>query len=482
MWKPDPGRQGPGRSQAAAEEPRRGRCARRHGTPRRRPMSSRRPSRPRSRHPIPPLERGRRTLPPPPAESRGARRHAATRRLEAAASTRSTRRAARGTTPDARRPRSEEAQGAGGQGREGGAAAVPPSPPGRAGAAGPARPWPASAGPDTAPALAAPPRPPAPDGEARPRHDGVPATRSEPGAARPSLLVVVLVVVLGGIGYFLVRKNSTSTPTTAPARRSRRRRPPTRCWPARSTCASPTCPPAGARARAGPGRRAPAAPAEPRPGGERLASCLEPADAVVVRPVRPGPLPGPTSLVQSPMFQSAAGSGIQMASRTTVLTTAGNRCRPQGAFTNPKFDTCYQQFQQSLAAAAAPGSTAAVQPVTLSAPAGRHDLRLREHLHRAGSGTQVVGDAFLLGGRVDTLLQPTTDGPAVPSTSSPPPMTRWPVGWRRPPRSRRPSIAGRPPDRRRWVRRPRGPVGRWRPAPGRRPRPGPSRRGAAGWT
>ena len=32
-----------------------------------------------------------------------------------------------------------------------------------------------------------------------------------------------------------------------------------------------------------------------------------------------------------------------------------------------------------------------------------------------GSGTEVVGDAYLFGGRVVSVIQPTTDGAAIPA-------------------------------------------------------------------
>jgi hypothetical protein len=32
-----------------------------------------------------------------------------------------------------------------------------------------------------------------------------------------------------------------------------------------------------------------------------------------------------------------------------------------------------------------------------------------------GQGTQVVGQAFMVGGRVETTIRPSTNGPAVPS-------------------------------------------------------------------
>jgi hypothetical protein len=87
----------------------------------------------------------------------------------------------------------------------------------------------------------------------------------------------------------------------------------------------------------------------------------------------------------------------------------------EGVFTNPKFDLCFQQFHQSLATAAVAGAAVVVQPVTLSSPKGVTTFGVVSTYTVPGSGTQVVGDAYLLGGRIVTIIQPTTDGAAIPS-------------------------------------------------------------------
>ena len=231
-------------------------------------------------------------------------------------------------------------------------------------------------------------------------------------------LVVVLVVVLFGAGFYLMKK-SPSTPTvTAPA-------------PGAATSGATdtvlagsinlrladlpsgwtTTQPAQAVVRP------PVAPAESQATAvNAMASCLDSSYAVVSGLFASGSLPGQTSLVQSPVFQGAAGSSFEMASRTTVLTNPSQVQALEGVFTNPKFDTCYQQFHQSLAAAATPGSTVAVQPVTLSSPPGVTTYGVVSTYTVPGSGTEVVGDAYLFGGRVVTIIQPTTDGAAIPSS------------------------------------------------------------------
>jgi hypothetical protein len=231
------------------------------------------------------------------------------------------------------------------------------------------------------------------------------------------VLVAVLVVVVAAAGY-LITKKSPSTPTvTAPA-------PGPAAAGASDTVLAgsinlrladlpagwTTTQPAEAVVRP------PVAPAEAQATATNaMATCLDTSYAVVSGLFASGSLPGQTSLVQSPVFQSAGGTSFEMASRTTVLTSPSEVQSLDSLFTNPKFDTCYQQFHQSLAAAAVPGATVAVQPVTLSSPPGVTTFGVVSTYTVPGSGSQVVGDAYLLGGRVVTIIQPTTDGPAIPS-------------------------------------------------------------------
>jgi len=230
-------------------------------------------------------------------------------------------------------------------------------------------------------------------------------------------LVVVLVLVLVSAGYFLFKK-SPSTPTvTAPALGG------TSAGATDTVLAGSinlrltdlpsgwtTTQPAQAVVRP------PVAPAESQATAvNAMASCLDSSYAVVSGLFASGSLPGQTSLVQSPVFQSAAGSSLEMASRTSVLTTPSQVQALESVFTNPKFDTCFQQFHQSLAQAATPGSTVAVEPVTLFSPQGVTTYAVVSTYTVPGSGTEVVGDAYLLGGRVVSVIQPTTAGAAIPS-------------------------------------------------------------------
>ncbi len=119
-------------------------------------------------------------------------------------------------------------------------------------------------------------------------------------------------------------------------------------------------------------------------------------------------------MAQSPTFLSAAGSSLEMGSKTMTLASPGQVEALDGIFTNPKFDGCYQQYASALAAGTVSGGAAQVQPVTLSGPTGVQAYGVVTTYTLPGSGTEVVGDAYLLGGRVVSILQPSTSGAAIP--------------------------------------------------------------------
>lgn len=143
------------------------------------------------------------------------------------------------------------------------------------------------------------------------------------------------------------------------------------------------------------------------------AACLGTSYAIVSGLFGGGSLPGQTSLVQSPTFQSAAGSSFAMASRTSTLASASQEQTLDAVFTEPKFVTCFEQYEAALVAAAVPGSTVAVQPVTLGAPTGVQSFGVVSTYTIPGNGTEVVGNAYILGGRVVSDLEPTTNGPDI---------------------------------------------------------------------
>jgi hypothetical protein len=232
------------------------------------------------------------------------------------------------------------------------------------------------------------------------------------------LLVILLVVVVAAGGYLLTRKNSTTTTaTTVPAS------------PATSAAADTVLagtinlrladlpagwtqsPPAQATVRP------PVAPAVGQASATNvMASCLDTSYAVVSGLFGSGSLPGQTSLVQSPIFQSAAGTAFEMGSRTTVLSSATQVTPFESLFADPKFVGCYQQYRTALAAAAVPGASVTVQQVTLATPAGVKTYGYVSTYVLPGTGSEVVGDAYILGGRVVTTLQPTTGGAPIPAS------------------------------------------------------------------
>jgi hypothetical protein len=230
------------------------------------------------------------------------------------------------------------------------------------------------------------------------------------------LVVLLVLVVLGGVGYLVAKPNSTATPTPAAPN-------PAAPNPAADTATAgainlrlsdlpagwTVVPPAQAVVRP------PVAPATAQiAAANTMAACLGTSAAVVSGLFGPGSLPDQTSLVASPTYQSAAGSSFEMASRTAMLSSAGEVQALDNVFTDPKFDLCYQQYEGALAAAAVPGATVQVQPVTLGGPTTVQSYGVVSTYTLPGVGTEVVGDAYMLGGRVISELQPSTNGPSIP--------------------------------------------------------------------
>ena len=125
-------------------------------------------------------------------------------------------------------------------------------------------------------------------------------------------------------------------------------------------------------------------------------------------------LPGQTDSVRSPTFQSGSDPGIQMYSVTTVMGSPAALDAVSAPFTNPSFVACFGHYQQTLASATVPGATAQVQVVSLPTPAGVTTSAYLTTFTLPGQGTDVVGEAFLRAGRIETRLEPSTNGPAVP--------------------------------------------------------------------
>jgi hypothetical protein len=231
------------------------------------------------------------------------------------------------------------------------------------------------------------------------------------------LVVVLLVVVVGGIIYLLTKNKTT---TTTP--------------PVTSSVTSPTAAnialagsinlrltdlPAGwARAPAATAPRPPAAPAVTQLKAEQaLASCISQPLAVVSGLFGTADLPGQVADVTSPVFQDGVSPGIQMVSSTTVLGSAADTSALAAPFASPHFITCYGQYEAALVTATIPGAVVSVQPVSLSAPAGVTSYGYVSTFTTTNQGSLVVGDGFILGGRTETKVVPSTNGAPIPSSA-----------------------------------------------------------------
>jgi hypothetical protein len=232
------------------------------------------------------------------------------------------------------------------------------------------------------------------------------------------ILSLILVLVIGGIVYILVKpKNTTTTSTTLTPTSS----PPQVAADAALAASINlrlTDLPTGwsTSAAAGSVARPPVAPPAAQIRADRLlASCVGVDVATVAGLFGGSVIPGQTDSARSPRFQSPSDANIQMYSATTVMGTAARAQSLTLPFANPNFANCFGEYQTALVSAAVPGATATVQVVSLAAPAGVKSFGYLTNLTIPNQGNQVVGEAFMVGGRIETRLEPTTDGPAVPS-------------------------------------------------------------------
>jgi hypothetical protein len=297
--------------------------------------------------------------------------------------------------------------------------------------------WPASDGPDwaldpktgtgdaqpaTAPAAFRTPGPEdSPETDLPPNKGGDPVVA---GSAPPKgnrstviLLLVLLLVVIGGIAYFAVNRNKGTTtdnplaptPTVSPVAADS-------ALAASVNLRLSDLPIAwGAVPANGQVARPPVAPAAAQVSAERnLATCIGGSYEQAAGLFGDSVLPGQTDSVRSPTFQSGSDTAFQMSSTTTVMGTGAEAQLLTTSFSSPNLATCLGQYQSALASAAIPGATAQVQMVTLPAPPGVSVLGYITTLTIPNQGSEVVGQAFLVAGRIETKLQPTTSGEAVP--------------------------------------------------------------------
>ena len=274
----------------------------------------------------------------------------------------------------------------------------------------PAAPMPGTAPFD--PSVANPP-PGEPGGET-----GVAAPEGKPQGRNNRLLalmLVALVVVVAAIGYFVVKRhdNSTTTPTTAVV-------PVTGADTALAAAVNlhqNDLPSGWAPATAaGQPVRPPVAPAAAQAQATRtLAQCLGSTPSTISGLFAGTVLPGQTGTATSPSFQSPTDPTIDMHSVTRVMGSAAEAQALATPFTNANFQACYTAYQSSVVSAAVPGATATVQTVPLTAPTGVQSFGYLTTLTIPNQGTEVVGQAFMVGGRIESTLEPTTGGAPVPT-------------------------------------------------------------------
>jgi hypothetical protein len=242
-----------------------------------------------------------------------------------------------------------------------------------------------------------------------------------------TLLVVLLIIVVGGIAYVAARGKS-STPSAGPTP------------PAPSTSAPPpSTPPSVAAdnalaasinlgqndlpatwtlaASAGGVVRPPVPPVSDLVQADQaLASCLGLSYPAVAGLFGGAALPGQTGSAVSPTFRSGTDPNIQMYTVTSVLDSTASAQALTAPFVNPNFVSCFGAYQSKLVAAAAPGATAThITVVPLAAPAGVSAYGYLTFLTIPNVGNEVIGEGWMVGGRVVTKIEPTTDGPDVPS-------------------------------------------------------------------
>ncbi|HZM53495.1 MAG TPA: hypothetical protein VFC03_00535, partial [Acidimicrobiales bacterium] len=250
---------------------------------------------------------------------------------------------------------------------------------------------------------------------------GAPASKGR----RPvviGVLVAVLLVAVAGIAYLLVKKNTTTTATTTPTAATTT---PTTVPPgeavayqlAQSINLRLTDLPAGwtyTSVRGLPPQPLAAPTSAVLSANQALATCVnQPVSTVAA--LLGSSAPGQVAVATSQTFQSGSDPGIHMSSVTRTMGTTAEAQALAAPFAAPNFPTCFGQYETTLASAVVPGATAQVVSVTLSAPTGVQSFGYITTFTVPGTGTEVVGQAFIIGGRVEARLTPSTNGPPIPS-------------------------------------------------------------------
>jgi len=244
-----------------------------------------------------------------------------------------------------------------------------------------------------------------------------------PALKRKRITLVVLVVLLaavgGGIAYVATTNNASPNTVAQPVAPST----------SHSRVATDTALAASINLRledlpstwtngtaTGQATRPPVAPASVQVQADQaLAACLNVNYPTVAGLFGGAALPGQTGSATSPTFQDGTDPDIQMYTTTTVFGTAVDAQTLSVPFADPDFLSCFGQYQSTLVSAAVPGSTAQIAPVTLAAPAGVRAYGYLTTLTIPAEGSEVIGEGFMIGGRVESKIEPTTNGPSVPS-------------------------------------------------------------------
>ena len=143
-----------------------------------------------------------------------------------------------------------------------------------------------------------------------------------------------------------------------------------------------------------------------------MASCLDVPLSSVQGWFGTGPFPQQITVVRSPTFGDPTVPTVQMFSSTALVAASDSTSAAQeAALGSPKFPACYGQYQ--VAALAVP-ATGQVQTVPLTAPSGTKAYGFLTMFTLADGATELVGEAFILGSGVTTLLEASTDGPSIP--------------------------------------------------------------------
>ena len=249
--------------------------------------------------------------------------------------------------------------------------------------------------------VATDPLPPAPPDPGDPAVDD-----EDTGRRRWGLIVVVVLALLAAAagGYLFYRKvvHPDTVPATAPD-----------VAKAAAVNLRLTDLPAGFSEQALPPIGSPPASVPRRRKAlDTMASCLDVPLSSVQGWFGTGPFPQQITVVRSPTFGDPTVPTVQMFSSTALVAASDSTSAVQeAALGSPKFPACYGQYQ--VAALAVP-VTGQVQTVPLTAPSGTKAYGFLTMFTLADGATELVGEAFILGSGVTTLLEASTDGPSIP--------------------------------------------------------------------